>query len=181
VARRLAARVVEARDRHERPKAVEKNSWYMRVGASQTDEPAFLTEVLERADCGLLLDVNNVFVNAQNHGFDPYAWLERIPLDRVLQLNVAGHEPWDESLIIDTHGATVRDEVYALMAWVIERTGPRPVLLERDTNIPPLSELLDEIRRLDGVYQAAVTRWQARASAGAPAMATPASEGARHG
>lgn len=180
VARRVAARVVEARDRIERPMAVENISWYMRVGAG-LDEPEFLAEILERADCGLLLDVNNVFVNAQNHGFDPYAWLQRIPLDRVLQLHVAGHEPWDETLLVDTHGATVRDEVYDLMAWVIERTGPRPVLLERDTNIPPLSELLDEIRRLDGVYQGAVERWQARTSAGAQSVAaTAASEAAPH-
>jgi uncharacterized protein (UPF0276 family) len=185
VARRVAARVVEARDRLERPMAVENISWYMRVGAAgpglgpglRMDEPEFLTEILERADCGLLLDVNNVFVNASNHGFDPYAWLQRIPLERVLQLHVAGHEALDDGLIIDTHGATVLDEVYALMAWVIERVGPRPVLLERDSSIPPLPELLDEIRRLDGVYQAAVERWQARAGAGA---ATVATEVARH-
>jgi uncharacterized protein len=179
VARRVAGRVMEARDRIERPMAVENISWYMKVGSSQMDEPEFLVEILERADCGLLLDVNNVFVNAQNHGFDPYAWLERIPLERVLQLHVAGHEQWDETLIIDTHGATIRDEVYALMAWVIERSGPRPVLLERDTNIPPLPELLDEIRRLDGVYQGAVERWQARASAGGSLVAT-ATEVSRH-
>jgi uncharacterized protein (UPF0276 family) len=177
VARRVAARVVEARDRLERPMAVENISWYMRVGASDPgmDEPEFLTEILERADCGLLLDVNNVFVNAQNHGFDPYAWLQRIPLDRVLQLHVAGHDRWDENLLVDTHGATVRDEVYALMAWVIERVGPRPVLLERDTHIPPLSELLDEIRRLDGTYQAAVERWQGRAATGTTAATEVAS------
>lgn len=178
-ARRVASRVIEARDRLERPMAVENISWYMRLGAPSMDEPELLTEILERADCGLLLDVNNVFVNSQNHGFDPYAWLQRIPLDRVLQLHVAGHELWDDGLIVDTHGATVRDEVYEMMAWVIERVGPRPVLLERDNNIPPLSELLAEIRRLDGVYQGAVARWQARAGTptGAP---TPATEEARH-
>ncbi len=162
VAKRIAARVREARDRLERPMAVENISWYMQVGKPEHGEPEFITEVLERADCGLLLDVNNVFVNAQNHGFDPFDWLARIPLDRVLQLHVAGHEPWDETLLVDTHGATVRDEVYDMMAWVIERIGPRPVLLERDTNIPPFSEVLDEIRRLDGVYQHAVQRWQER-------------------
>jgi uncharacterized protein (UPF0276 family) len=180
-ARRVASRVVEARDRLERPMAIENISWYMRLGAPGMDEPEFLVEILERADCGLLLDVNNVFVNAQNHGFDPYAWLRRIPLERVLQLHVAGHERWDD-VIIDTHGATVRDEVYDLMAWVIERTGPRPVLLERDSSIPPLPELLDEVRRLDAVYQGAVERWQAHAAAVAPAgPAGATSEVARHG
>ncbi|MCX4247281.1 DUF692 domain-containing protein [Paraliomyxa miuraensis] len=172
VARRVASRVVEARDRLERPMAVENISWYAELGASQLDEVEFLVEILERADCGLLLDVNNVFVNAQNHGFDPLAWLERIPLERVVQLHVAGHESWEEDLIIDTHGATVRDEVYELMAWVIERTGPRPVLLERDSNIPPLPELLDEIRRLDGVYQQALSRWEADRSGGSADVRT---------
>ncbi|MCA9710835.1 MAG: DUF692 domain-containing protein [Myxococcales bacterium] len=176
MARHIAARVCEARDRLERPMAVENISWYMQVGRPEMDEPEFLTEILERADCGLLLDVNNVFVNAQNHGFDPYEWLRRVPLSRVLQLHVAGHEPWDDQVLVDTHGATVRDEVYDMMAWVIERIGPRPVLLERDTNIPPLPELLDEIRALDAVYQQAVARWQQ--SAPAPAAAR---EAAGHG
>ncbi|MCA9651491.1 MAG: DUF692 domain-containing protein [Myxococcales bacterium] len=182
VAKRVASRVREARDRLERPMAVENISWYMRLGHGEHDEPEFLTEVLERAECGLLLDVNNVFVNAHNHGFDPYAWLERIPLDRVLQLHIAGHEPWDESLVVDTHGETVRDEVYELMAWVIERIGPRPVLLERDSNIPPLSELLTEIQRLDATYQEAVGRWQGRSAAQGPAAAiSPAQEIGSHG
>ncbi|MEX1361872.1 MAG: DUF692 domain-containing protein [Nannocystaceae bacterium] len=189
VAKRVASRVAEARDRLERPMAVENISWYLRLGKGEHDEPQFLTEVLERADCGLLLDVNNIFVNARNHGFDPYAWLEQIPLDRVLQLHVAGHEPWDETLFVDTHGAPVLDEVYALMAWVIERIGPRPVLLERDSNIPPLPELLDEIARLDTVYQQAVVRWQQTAAtdeAMSPAGTTraapsPAQEVGSHG
>ncbi len=177
VAGRVARRVSEARDRLERPMAVENISWYAALGHSPMEEPQFLCEVLERADCGLLLDVNNIFVNAQNHGFDPYRWLEHIPLDRVLQLHVAGHEPWDETLLVDTHGATVRDEVYALMAWVIERCGPRPVLLERDTNIPPFPELLDEIRRLDRVYQQSVERWQATTAAGGAVASQEAPDG----
>lgn len=180
VAQRIASRVREARDRLERPMAVENISWYMRMGKGEYDEPEFLTEVLERADCGLLLDVNNIFVNARNHDFDPYAWLERIPLDRVFQLHVAGHSQWDENLIIDTHGDTVRDEVHELMAWVIERIGPRPVLLERDTDIPPLPELLAEIGRLDATYQAAVLRWQER-HADESIAASPAKEVSPHG
>jgi uncharacterized protein len=114
--------------------------------------------VLERADAGLLLDVNNVFVNAKNHGFDPYEWLKKIPLERVVQLHVAGHEPWDDTLIIDTHGAEVRSEVYEMLGWVIERVGPKPVVLERDSNIPALSVLLDEVAALDRVYQSALER-----------------------
>jgi hypothetical protein len=157
-ARRVAARIREARDRLERPMAVENISWYLALGQSTRDEPEFVAEVLEQADCGLLLDVNNVFVNASNHGFDAREWIDRIPLDRVWQLHVAGHEPWDDTLLVDTHGATVRDEVHALLGYVIERVGPKPVLLERDTNIPPLPELLEEVARLDAVYQAALER-----------------------
>lgn len=157
-AMRVAERVSIARDRLARPMAIENISWYLELGKPQMDEPAFLCEVLERADAGLLLDVNNVFVNARNHGFDPYEWLGKIPLERVVQLHVAGHEPWDDTLIIDTHGAAVRSEVYDMLAWVIERVGPKPVVLERDSNIPALSVLLDEVEALDRVYQGALER-----------------------
>ncbi len=160
-ARRIAARVREAADRLERPMAVENISYYLPLGVPSVDEPAFITELLERADCSLVLDVNNVFVNAQNHGFDARAWLARIPLARVVQLHIAGHEFWDDDkqdLIIDTHGAPVRAEVEALLAWVIERTGPLPVLLERDNNIPALPELLGERDRLQAIYDDALAR-----------------------
>lgn len=161
-AKRVAERVIEARDRLGRPMAVENISWYLHAGAPQKDEPEFVTEVLERADCMLMLDVNNVFVNASNHGFDPFEWLKKIPLERVIQLHIAGHELWDDTLIVDTHGAEAKTEVQDMLAWVIERVGPKPVVLERDSNIPPLSELLDEVAAIDRVYQAAVSRWRAR-------------------
>lgn len=160
VAKRIAARIVEARDRLERPMAVENISWYLSLGHADKDEADFVTEILERADCGMLLDVNNIFVNAQNHGSDPYDYLARIPLERVWQMHVAGHERYDNGIIIDTHGETVKDEVYELMAWVLERVGPKPVLLERDTNIPPLPELLDEVARLQARYDTAVAQYQ---------------------
>lgn len=162
-ARRVAARVREAADRLERPMLVENISYYMPLGASTLDEADFVTEVVERADCGLLLDVNNVFVNARNHGFDPREWLSRVPLARVAQLHIAGHELLEagDALIIDTHGAPVRTEVDELMAWVVERLGPVPVLLERDNNIPELDELLAERDRLAIVYDAALARWSA--------------------
>jgi uncharacterized protein (UPF0276 family) len=164
-ARRVAARVREVSERLGRPMLVENISYYLPLGCAPGDEAAFVVEVLERADCGLLLDVNNVFVNAINHGFDARTWLAAMPLDRVVQLHVAGHEFWDDAardLIIDTHGAPVRAEVDELLAWVVERTGPIPVLLERDENIPPLAELLAERDRLDGVYQQALVRHRTR-------------------
>ncbi len=157
-AKRVAARVREAADRLERPMAIENISWYLQLGKSTLDEAHFISEVLERADCGLLLDVNNVFVNASNHGFDARAWFDAVPLDRVVQLHIAGHEPWDDTLLVDTHGADVRQEVRDLLSYVIERIGPKPVLLERDSNIPPLTELLDEVASLQTVYDAALAK-----------------------
>lgn len=163
-ARRTAARVREVSERLEKPMLVENISYYLSYGSTPLDEVAFVGEVLERADCGLLLDVNNVFVNARNHGFDPLAWLARLPLDRVVQLHIAGHEWWDDAtqdMIVDTHGAPVRVEVEDLLAWVVERTGPLPVLLERDDNIPPLAALLAERDHLQAVYDAALARREA--------------------
>ncbi|MEZ4453447.1 MAG: DUF692 domain-containing protein [Nannocystaceae bacterium] len=158
--RRVAARIREVSDRLATPMLFENISYYLELGRGEMDEAAFIAAILDEAECGLLLDVNNIYVNAENHGFDPFAWLARIPLDKVRQLHIAGHEPWDETTLIDTHGATVKSEVYAMMAWVIERTGPLPVLLERDTNIPPLAELLDEVAAIDRTYQGALARWR---------------------
>jgi hypothetical protein len=163
-ARRIVDRVREAQDRLQRPMAIENISWYAQLGEPTMTEPEFLTTILEQADCALLLDVNNVFVNATNHGFDPYVWLARIPLERVVQLHVAGHENYEDGLLLDTHGADVRDEVVEMMAWVIERTGPKPVVLERDFDIPPLERLLDEVARLDRRYREAVLRWRVGAN-----------------
>lgn len=158
----VAQRVREAQDRIGVPMAVENVSWYLQLGAPQKDEPDFVVEVLERANCKLMLDVNNIFVNASNHGFDAYDWLRKMPLERVVQMHVAGHDRWEEDLIIDTHGSDVTGGVYDLLAWVVERTGPVPVVLERDSDIPPLETLLEEVAKIDGVYQAAVQRWQSR-------------------
>ncbi len=163
-ARRVADRLREAEDRLGRAMLVENISYYLPLGG-EMDEVAFITRVLELSGCGLLLDVNNVYVNAKNHGFDARAWLGRAPLERVRQLHVAGHEAWDDATVVDTHGATVEDAVYGLMAWTVERLGPLPVLLERDTNIPPLADLLDEVSRLQATYDAALARWREREEA----------------
>ncbi|MFW5739133.1 MAG: DUF692 domain-containing protein [Myxococcota bacterium] len=157
----VADRIREAQDRLGRPMAIENISYYLELGSSEMPEPEFIREVLERADCGLLLDVNNLDVNAKNHGFDARAWLDQIPLERVVEVHVAGPEPWDDGLLLDTHGSPVRDDVHDLLAYAVERMGPRPVLLERDNNIPPLAELLEEVRVVDRTYQAAVARYRA--------------------
>ena len=161
MAQHVADRVRWAQDRLQRPMAVENISYYLHLGKSELTETEFIREVLERADCKLLLDVNNIDVNAKNHGFDAREWLDAIPFERVAEIHVAGPEDWDQGLLLDTHGSPVRDDVYDLLSYAVERTGPVPVLLERDNNIPVLAELLAEVRRVDDTYQAAVKRWRA--------------------
>jgi len=163
-ARHVAARIREASDRLGRPVAIENVSAYVELGVSEMTEAEFVREVATLADCPILLDVNNAWVNAHNFGIYVMDWLATIPLERVVQLHVAGHEPWSEgsSLLVDTHGAPTRDEVIDLMAWVIERTGPLPVVLERDNAIPPLADLIAEIQAITPSYRRAVDAWQAR-------------------
>jgi uncharacterized protein len=144
------------------PFLLENVSYYAELGAAEMSERDFILEVLEGADCGWLLDINNIYVNSQNHGFDPKRWLEGMPLHRVEQMHIAGHD-WDEEdqLIIDTHGAPVIDPVIELMRWVLPRIarakqGQRvPVLLERDNDVPSLKELLAERETLQGAYDSA--------------------------
>lgn len=159
--RTAASRVAELRDAIERPVAVENISYYADplAPAHGWDEPDFLLEVLEAADCKLLLDVNNIYVNARNHRFDPHPYIERIPRERVVQIHVAGHHTQKDGQIIDTHGEPVCEGVYSLLEHTLERIGPVPVLLERDQNFPPLEELLEEMRRLHAIYDRATARF----------------------
>lgn len=161
-ARHAASRARAASDLLGRPLALENITYYLAPGEREMDEATFLCEVLERADCGLLLDVNNVFVNAQNHGeYEPIALLERLPLGRVVGLHVAGHER-RERLVLDTHGADILEPVYALVEWVIARTGPLPVVVERDNAIPPFEELLGEVRRVRAAYDRGLAAFEGR-------------------
>lgn len=158
-ARRLRA----VAERLERPVAIENVSALIRTPGGTMDEAAFVNAVLEQADCALLLDVNNVWVNAQNFGFDAARFIDALPLERVIELHVAGGEYDDDALgYIDTHGADTPDEVLALLTHTIERLGrPVPVLLERDHQIPTLEALAVELGRVE----AAVARAQHRAAA----------------
>jgi uncharacterized protein (UPF0276 family) len=143
----------ELRDGLKLPIAVENVSYYAHPGPAHCSEIEFLLDVLERADAKLVLDVNNVFVNARNHGFDPYAYLDQIPVERVVQIHVAGHSVRPDGLILDTHGDAVRDEVYLLLEHALRRIGPVPVLLERDQNFPVWNELAFELQRLHAIYE----------------------------
>jgi uncharacterized protein len=157
--RRCVEQIERIQDALQLPFAVENISYYL-VPAGGMSEVELIGEVLERADCKLLLDVNNVQVNADNHGFDAAAFIDALPLARVVQLHVAGGErrPKLDDLIIDTHGTDVSPRVEALLARVIERIGPRPVIYERDHAIPPLPELGRQVAALQEVYEAALAR-----------------------
>ncbi len=166
------ARLRELRDAIERPVAIENVSYYADPAPRAMDEPDFVLEVLEAADCQMLLDVNNVYVNAQNHGFDPRTYIDRIPPERVVQIHVAGHMTRKDGIIIDTHGEPMCDGVYDLLGYTLERMGPVPVLLERDQNIPALDTLLDELRRLTAIYDRSVAAHGARTRGESRAVAT---------
>lgn len=158
-----SARVREAQDRLGLPVVVENISYYLEPGAREMQEAEFITRVLDASGARLLLDVNNVYVNSLNHGFDAREFIDALPLDRVAQIHVAGHQRSAEhELVIDTHGADIVDPVYALLAHALERTGPVPVLLERDHAIPPLDALLAEVVQVRAVYDRAVAKGRAR-------------------
>lgn len=140
----VAARIRRVQDILERPIAVENVSYYAAPGAEMT-ELEFLLAVLERADCGLLLDVNNIYVNSINHRYDPYAFLRALPAGRIAYVHVAGHYMEADDLRVDTHAAPVCDPVWALLDEAYDRFGVMPTLLERDFNFPPLQELLQEV------------------------------------
>lgn len=170
---RIADRIKRAQDAVGVPMAIENVSFYLHPGKREMTEAEFIASVCDAADCGLMLDVNNAYVNATNFGFDVDTWMRTVPLDRVVQMHVAGHD-WfvdggdfdatsipkearerEGKLIVDTHGADCCDEVLALLERVLRKTGPVPVLLERDQSIPPLDTLLAEVAKLDAIWQRA--------------------------
>ncbi|QCI12015.1 DUF692 domain-containing protein [Pseudomonas putida] len=152
--RHVAGRIRQVQDQLQRRIAVENISYYAAPYQAMS-ELAFIRAVLDEADCDLLLDVNNVFVNACNHGYDAQAFIRDLPLGRVTGMHVAGHYDEAPDLKVDTHGAPVREDVWGLFALACERFGAQPTVLERDFNYPPLAELLDETARIRAVQQAA--------------------------
>ncbi|TVQ41072.1 MAG: DUF692 domain-containing protein [Geminicoccaceae bacterium] len=137
---------------------LENPATYVTFEASTWSETAFLAEVVHRTGCGLLLDVNNVFVSAINHRFDARAYLASFPLHAVGQIHLAGHDTEDlptGPLLIDSHGRPVADPVWTLYAEVIARTGPLPTLIEWDANVPPFDVLLGEAGRAEAILAAA--------------------------
>lgn len=144
--RHVVARIGEVQDFLGRRIAIENVSSYLSYQHSTLSEWAFIAELAQRADCLLLLDVNNIYVSAENHGFDPLAFLDAMPGDRIQQIHLAGHSR-NGDLLIDTHDQPVPDPVWALYAEAIERFGPVATMIERDDNIPPLEALVAELER----------------------------------
>jgi uncharacterized protein (UPF0276 family) len=149
----VAARVTQVQERLGRRIALENVSTYLRFASDEMSEWEFLVAVAEAADCGILLDVNNVFVNACNHGFDARAFLDAIPPQRVFQIHLAGHRI-EGPLRIDTHDARVCDEVWELFAYSVRRLGRVSTLIEWDDAIPPLAVLEQEAARARAILAA---------------------------
>jgi uncharacterized protein (UPF0276 family) len=138
-----AARIREVQDFLEIPIAVENVSSYAEFYESQMTEWEFLNEVVAAADCGILLDVNNIYVSSQNHSFDPFDYVNSVPAERVAQIHIAGHSKF-EKYILDTHDHPVLDPVWGLYQRTIERVGHTATLLEWDDNIPSFDEVHGE-------------------------------------
>ena len=142
-ARVTAKKIREVRDFLEVPIAVENVSSYAEFHVSEMSEWEFLTEVVESADCGILLDVNNIYVSSKNHNFNPHDYVAGIPAERVAQIHIAGHSKF-EKYILDTHDHPVIDPVWKLYAHALELAGPTATLLEWDDNIPSFEEVHNE-------------------------------------
>jgi len=150
----VVARVARVQDYLGRRILLENVSSYVTYRASDMREWEFLAEVARRADCLILLDVNNVYVSSYNHGFDPVAYLRGVPAERVRQIHLAGHENCGD-YIIDTHDAAIVDPVWELYAEAVRRFGPVATMIERDDRIPPLAELVAELEHARRVARAA--------------------------
>lgn len=153
----VADRIRQVQDILSRRIAMENVSYYAAPGQEMT-EIDFLNAVLVEADCDLLLDVNNIYVNSINHGYDTDAFLAQLPTERIRYIHVAGHFREAEDLLIDTHGSNVIDPVWQLLDRAYQHFGVIPTLLERDFNIPPLVELIGEVNTIRTVQ----SKWSAQ-------------------
>ena len=143
----VAERIRTVQDVLEQRIAMENVSFYAAPGAEMTEQE-FLLAVLAEADCDLLLDVNNIYVNSINHSYDAEQFLSAMPAERIMYVHIAGHYNEAEDLIVDTHGADVIDPVWHLLQKAYDQFGALPTLLERDFNIPPMPELLKEVEQI---------------------------------
>ena len=149
----VAKRIRQTQDILGQRIAVENTSYYAAAPISTMDEITFLNAVLTEADCLLHLDINNIYVNSVNFNFDAHGFLRQIPRERIVYSHIAGHLQVQDNVLVDTHGENIIDPVWALLAEAYQLFGTFPTLLERDTNIPPLAELMQEVNKI-ATYQA---------------------------
>lgn len=148
----VAKRIRQVQDILEQPLILENVSYYAAPG-QQMSEQEFTLAVLQEADCQLLLDVNNIYVNSVNHGYSAEQFLQAMPSFRIAYYHIAGHYKEAEDLLIDTHGADVTDPVWRLLQMAYQRHGVKPTLLERDFNIPQLEVLCDELTQIKALQR----------------------------
>lgn len=144
----VAARIRRTQDILERKIAIENSAFYVMADIAKMDEASFINAVLEEADCLLHLDVNNVYINSINHQYDASAFIRAMPAQRVVYMHTAGHSQEAPDLLVDTHAADVVEPVWALLDEAYHHIGVVPTLLERDSNIPPLDQLVGEVERI---------------------------------
>jgi uncharacterized protein (UPF0276 family) len=152
----IVQRIREVQDFLEMEITLENVSYYTPVAAEMT-EAEFISAIVNESGCKLLLDINNVYVNAFNHKYDAKDFIKSLPLDRVGYIHMAGHLQVEEDLIIDTHGEAISDPVYDLYNWTLPQLKPVPVLLERDFNFPEMPEIMGELNQLESITQ---THWK---------------------
>jgi uncharacterized protein (UPF0276 family) len=155
---RVCDHVNETQDFLRRRMLLENPSTYVQFEESTMSEIEFISQIATRTGCGLLFDVNNVFVTCKNHNMDPDSYIDAFPVEHVGEIHLAGHdERRDDTgapLLIDAHGSPVVNRVWKLYQRAISRVGPVPTLIERDANVPPLADLLAEASRADGILDA---------------------------
>lgn len=149
----VAERIRRVQDILEQRIAIENVSYYAAPG-QEMDEIDFFNAVVKEADCDILIDINNIYVNSVNHGYDAEDFLRAIPADRIAYAHIAGHYVEADDFLVDTHGATVIDPVWKLLGKAYELYGVFPTLLERDFNIPSLAELQKEVQTIKSIQQA---------------------------
>lgn len=150
----VAKRIQQTQDILEQKIAIENTSYYLNAPINTMDEVTFLNAVLSEADCLLHLDINNIYVNSINFGFDPADFLAKVDGSRIVYSHIAGHYQESESLLIDTHAEDVIDPVWALLDQAYQLFGLFPTLLERDANIPPLADLMQEVNHIAAIQSA---------------------------
>jgi len=148
----VSERIKRVQDILEQPIAMENVSSYVNLPGHMS-ELEFMNAVLNESGCNMLLDVNNVFVNSVNHGFDPLHYIANLPSERIAYAHIAGHYDEADDLLVDTHGADVKDDVWKLLEFAYAQHGVLPTLLERDFNFPPMNELLAEVNQIKRIQQ----------------------------